>query len=93
MLRTPAVPLPEGSGGDRFDLADVGLAWAKYVRIEAATFATGPIGTDNAGFDLEPRFDGVSAFHGDPQILGILASLFLIGGIACHPGWTRQLRR
>ena len=38
-------------------------------------------GFNNAGFDLEPRFDGVSAFRGDPQILGILASLFLIGGI------------
>jgi hypothetical protein len=36
------LPVPAGSGGDSFDLADLGLAWARYVRIEAATFVTGP---------------------------------------------------
>ncbi len=44
---------PEGAGGDGFDLADVGLTWARFVRIEAAPFATPPAGATNAGFDLD----------------------------------------
>jgi len=44
---------PSGSGGDSFDLATVGLAWARYVRIEAATFVPGPAGANNAAFDLD----------------------------------------
>jgi hypothetical protein len=43
----------EGSGGDSFDLADVGLSWARYVRIDAASFVDGPFGVNNAGFDLD----------------------------------------
>jgi hypothetical protein len=57
-----AIPVPEGSGGDSFDLADVGLAWARYVRIEAADHVNGPFGSDNAGFDL----DGVTAVNSAP---------------------------
>lgn len=53
---------PAGSGGDSFDLAAVGLAWARYVRIEAASFVPGPAGTDNAGFDL----DAVAAVSSAP---------------------------
>jgi len=49
----------EGAGGDSFDLADVGLAWARYVRIEAAGYVDGPFGADNAAFDL----DAVAAVH------------------------------
>ncbi len=45
--------VPEGSGGDSFDLADVGLTWARFVRIEAAPFVVGPVGADTAGFDLD----------------------------------------
>ena len=48
-----AIPVPYGSGGDSFDLADVGLGWARYVRIEAADHVNGPFGPDNAGFDLD----------------------------------------
>ncbi len=55
-------PTPPGSGGDSFDLADVGLAWARFVRIEAAPFETPPSGPDNAGFDL----DAVAAVHSRP---------------------------
>ena len=54
--------LPEGAGGDSFDLAAVGLAWARYVRIEASPVATGPEGADNARFDL----DAVAAVHSAP---------------------------
>lgn len=44
---------PAGSGGDSFDLATVGLGWARYVKIEAASFVPGPAGAGNAGFDLD----------------------------------------
>jgi hypothetical protein len=54
--------LPAGAGGDSFDLAAVGLAWVRYVRIEASPTATGPEGTDNARFDL----DAVSAVNAVP---------------------------
>jgi hypothetical protein len=59
----PNVAVPAGSGGDSFDLADVGLAWARYVRVEAADHVVGPIGPDNAGFDL----DAVVAVNAAPQ--------------------------
>ncbi|MDH3519244.1 MAG: hypothetical protein OEM49_02210 [Myxococcales bacterium] len=58
----PDVVVPEGSGGDSFDLADVGLAWARFVRIRAADHVNGPFGPDNAGFDL----DAVAAVHAAP---------------------------
>jgi hypothetical protein len=45
--------LPEGAGGDGFDLADVGLPWIRYVRIQAAPFLEGPGTDDKAGFDLD----------------------------------------
>ena len=47
------LPVPPGSGGDSFDLADVGLTWARFLRIEAASFVGGPVGPDNAGFDVD----------------------------------------
>lgn len=53
---------PAGSGGDSFDLAAVGLTWARFVRIEAAGFVPGPAGATNAGFDL----DAVAAVHSVP---------------------------
>jgi hypothetical protein len=60
------VPIPEGSGGDSFDLADVGLAWARYVRIESADHVLGaPTGPDNAGFDL----DAIAAVNSLPPQL------------------------
>ena len=56
-------PAPGGAGGDSFDLADVGLAWARYVRIEDANFPTGdPYGPNNAGADV----DAVGAIHAVP---------------------------
>jgi len=65
---------PNVSGGDQFDLADVGLSWAKYVRITdpgASIDDPGnhlmPPGT-SAGFDL----DALAALHAcDP---GLFAS-------------------
>ena len=60
---------PNVSGGDQFDLADVGLSWAKYVRITdpgASIDDPGnhvPPGTQ-AGFDL----DALAALHAcDPS--------------------------
>lgn len=56
-------PNPGGAGGDSFDLAAVGLAWARYVRIRDPDFWTGdPFGATNAGFDL----DAVAAVHSAP---------------------------
>ena len=52
--------IPEGSGADSFDLADVGLTWAKYVRIEDVGPALGQVGT--VGFDL----DAVTAVNAAP---------------------------
>ena len=52
----------EGSGGDSFDLADVGLGWARYVRIVAADHVVGPFGDFNAAFDL----DAVAAVNSVP---------------------------
>jgi Thrombospondin type 3 repeat len=50
-------PVPAGSGGDGFDLAAVGLAAARFVRIDAGPLAPGLAGL--AGFDL----DAVIAVH------------------------------
>lgn len=58
----PNIVVPDGSGGDSFDLADVGLGWARYVRIQAADHVVGPFGPDNAGFDL----DAIAAVHSVP---------------------------
>jgi hypothetical protein len=56
------LPVPEGAGGDSFDLADVGLGWARYVRIEGAGFVDGPAASPTAGFDL----DAVAAVRSAP---------------------------
>jgi hypothetical protein len=79
---------PPGSGGDSFDLADVGLAWARYVRIEAAPFVTTIPGPTNAAFDI----DTVAAVHSaiSPPAVpglgalasGILSALLLGAGVA-----------
>jgi len=52
--------VPEGAGGDSFDLADTGLTWARYVRIEDVGPALGQSGT--VGFDL----DAVTAVSSAP---------------------------
>ena len=58
-----AVHDPGGAGGDSYDLAEVGLGWACYVRIVDPDFATGdPFGATNAGFDL----DAVAAVSSAP---------------------------
>jgi hypothetical protein len=48
---------PTCSGGDRFDLADLGLPAARFVRIDASQLEPGLGGT--AGFDL----DAIAAIH------------------------------
>jgi hypothetical protein len=56
-------PAPAGAGGDSFDLADLGLGWARYIRIVDANFLTGdPYGPNNAGVDV----DAVAAIHSVP---------------------------
>ncbi|MCI0634442.1 MAG: hypothetical protein L0206_11090, partial [Actinobacteria bacterium] len=65
LVGVPSVPLPDpgGAGGDSFDLADVGLGWARYVRIVDPDFLTGdPFGPTTAGFDL----DAASAVNSVP---------------------------
>ena len=73
--RTPVLSHPDNgispldpalSGGDSFDLADVGLSWARYVRITDVAGAIADVGdmpqftvAPNAGFDL----DAVAAVH------------------------------
>jgi hypothetical protein len=59
-LSGPEIFIPEGAGGDSFDLADVGLTWARYVRIEDVGPALGQVGT--VGFDL----DAVAAVNAAP---------------------------
>ncbi len=65
LIGVSSFPLPDpgGAGGDSFDLADVGLTWARYVRVQDPDFDTGdPFGATNAGFDL----DAVAAVHSAP---------------------------
>ena len=50
-LSAGQIALPEGSGGDSFDLQDVGLTWARFVRIEDVGPGMGQAGT--VGFDLD----------------------------------------
>lgn len=52
---------PEKAGGDPFDLADVGLKVARFVRITDLDNGSGDKGT--AGFDL----DAVAAVHSRPR--------------------------
>ena len=51
---------PSVSGGDAFDLNDVGLTRARFVRIRDSGLGLGPIGPGTRGFDL----DGVAVIHG-----------------------------
>lgn len=65
LVGLPLIPPPvlEGAGGDSFDLADLGLGWARYVRIVDPNFVTGdPYGPNNAGVDL----DAIAAIHSVP---------------------------
>jgi len=50
---------PAAAGGDAFDLADVGLGRARYVRIRDLGLALGPPSPDSQGFDL----DAVAVVH------------------------------
>jgi hypothetical protein len=50
---------PDRAGGDGFDLADLGVPRARFVRIEDAGAERG-MGGDTAGFDL----DAVAVIHG-----------------------------
>lgn len=44
---------PSVSGGDPFDLADLGLKSVRFVRIRDAGVPIGPVGPGTAGFDLD----------------------------------------
>jgi Carboxypeptidase regulatory-like domain len=66
-------------GGDRFDLADVGLAFARFVRIVDAGDAIDDVGNhvpvaDKAGFDL----DAVGAIHSTTP--GVVTGTVTAGG-------------
>lgn len=65
LIGLPSVPEPDpgGAGGDSYDLAEVGLAWARFVKIVDPDFETGdPFGSTNAGVDL----DAVAAVNSAP---------------------------
>ena len=53
-------PTPGGAGGDSFDLADVGLGWARYVRIVDRELR------DGRSVRTEQRGRGRRCNHGDP---------------------------
>lgn len=61
-LPLSAVVIPDGSGGDSFDLMDVGLTWARYVRVQHVGPALGQAGT--VGLDL----DAISAVNSAPPV-------------------------
>ena len=65
----PSGAPPAGAGGNSFDLTDVGLSWARYVKVVAASFATGPVGANNGGFDI----DAVAAIHSRPVMSAVPA--------------------
>ena len=51
---------PTVSGGDAFDLRDLGLKSARFVRIRDSGLGLGPIGPGTRGFDL----DAIAIVHG-----------------------------
>ncbi len=80
---------PPGSGGDSFDLEDVGLAWVRYVKIETTTFEARSATLGQSG----PDIDAVVAVHSSPEEppvipvpalsrSGLLAIFALLGGFA-----------
>jgi hypothetical protein len=80
---------PPGSGGDLFDLADIGLAWVRYVKIETTTFEARSATLGQSG----PDIDAVVAIHSSPEEPpaipvpalphgGLLAIFGLLGGLA-----------
>jgi len=80
---------PPGSGGDSFDLADVGFAWVRYVKIETTTFEARSASLGQSG----PDIDAVVAIHSsteEPPTIpvpalsraGLLAIFGLLGGLA-----------
>jgi hypothetical protein len=80
---------PSGAGGDSFDLADVGLAWVRYVKIETTTFEARSATLGQSG----PDIDAVVAVHSSPEEppaipvpalsrVGLLAIFALFGGLA-----------
>jgi len=54
---------PTVAGGDDFDLADVGLTRARYVRIRDLGLGLGPASPDSDGFDL----DAIAVVHAAPE--------------------------
>ncbi len=84
-----SIVVPDGSGGDSFDLADLGIAWARYVKIEAADHVNGPYGPDNAGFDL----DAVTAVHSIPLPEPASGALLAAGGSLLAVLAQRRRRR
>lgn len=54
-----------GAGGDAFDLAEIGMSWARFVRITDLDLGTGFAGNAE-GFDL----DAVVALHAVPVVPG-----------------------
>ncbi len=89
------IEAPPGSGGDSFDLADVGLGWARYVRIEAADFDVNVVGSGNSGFDLDAVVAVNSAVSAPVPAMAapalcLLAVAFIAVGRVCLRG-TRGL--
>lgn len=54
-----ALEAPPGAGGDSFDLADVGLAWVRFVKVETSNFEARSTSVGQSG----PDIDAFAAIH------------------------------
>lgn len=61
---SPQARAPGVSGGDAFDLADVGLRRARFVRIRDLNVVNGPSSPPSMGFDLDAV--AISSGHAEP---------------------------
>ncbi len=92
--------VPDGSGGDSFDLADLGLTWARFVRIEDVGPALGlppTVGLDldavtavNAAVPTDADDNGIPDAAEPVPEPGLLSGL--AAGVAVLTGLTRRKR-
>jgi hypothetical protein len=84
-----SIEAPPGSGGDSFDLADVGLGWARYVRVESADFDVSVVGSGNSGFDLDAVV-AVNSADSPPEVPALtVGSLFMLAVVFAGLGAAR----
>ena len=64
---------PAQAGGDPFDLADLGVKQARYIRIKDAGVSS--LGKDSKGFDLDADPTEKTNLAEDPSMAEVLAQL------------------